>query len=96
MNRPEHIDLNEVQFTPELLERVPRWAARKYHTLPVSISPDALGLAIEDPRDLDVVDKLEFLFERKVIFSIAESSQLRVFLNRLYPPTDPLYPPIDA
>jgi len=80
----ERVDLSTVNFTPELLRNLPRHLAWKYRALPISESADSLGLAVADPRDLDVMDSLTYLLKRNLEFRSADEQQLDTFIRRLY------------
>lgn len=81
---PEEIDLNDVQFTPELLRCVPSAVARKYRVLPVINSPEFLCLALDDPSDIEAIDSLTHILRRDLAFAIVKPSQLNSFLERFY------------
>jgi len=80
----EEIDLATVNFTPQLIGCVPRHIACKYRALPVFEVPDALGIAIARPIELDTIDSLSHLLRRELEFRLADGEQLGVFLGRLY------------
>ena len=79
------IDLSAVNFTPELLASVPRHIAFHYRALPISKKVDgALGVAVADPRDIDVLDSLTHLLKREIHLRPADRDQLDTFIQRLY------------
>jgi len=80
----EEVDLREVQFTAELLARIPAELARRYRVLPIRSLPDKLFVAIADPSDLDAIDSLHNLVQRDLELCVAESWQLDDFIGRLY------------
>jgi type IV pilus assembly protein PilB len=87
--RAEHfgameIDLRDVQFTAELLARVPAEHARRYQVLPVSSIPGRLCLALADPSDLAAIDATSKLIEADLEVWVADAKQLDEFIERLY------------
>jgi hypothetical protein len=87
--RAEHfgameIDLKDVEFTAELLARVPAEQARRYRVLPVSSSPGRLCLALADPSDLEAINTTQRLLDVDVEVCVADAGQLDEFIERLY------------
>jgi hypothetical protein len=82
---PEKIDLREFQFTPELLRCIPADIARCYRVLPVfNFVPGTLCIALDDPSDLDAIDRVSSALHRHLVFCVADSRQLEEFIQRLY------------
>ena len=80
------IDLSAVEFTPQLLEAIPRHLAWRYRVLPISENADgSLDVALADPSDIDAIDSLQYLLKREIQLRLAEENQLAAFLLRLYP-----------
>jgi hypothetical protein len=80
----EHIDLTNVQFTPELLRCLPTDMARKHRVLPVRKNETQIGIATADPSDLNAIDDLVDFFHRPVEMLVADKLQLDDFIERLY------------
>ena len=80
----DEVDLEKVQFTPELLACVPAWFVRRYQVLPIRNLPDKLLVAVADPSDLDCIDSLHNLVGRDLGLCVAEASQLDEFVRRLF------------
>ncbi len=80
----DEVDLGQVPFTPELLACVPAEFARRYRVVPVLCSPGKLRVAMADPSDLDAIDSLHRLLRRELELCVAEESQLKEFIERLY------------
>lgn len=81
----EYIDLSRVQFTPVLLGLIPAEKARKYHVLPVFKMPGRVGIVTADPSDLNAIDDLVHFLNRSVDLCVTDKSQLKAFIERLYP-----------
>lgn len=80
----ERVDLNEFEFTDDLLACVPAEYARRFRVLPVSQRPGVIVLAIEDPSDLPAVDALHQLVDCDLELCVAGGKQLDEFIARLY------------
>ena len=79
------MDLREVQFTPELLGRIPANVARRFRVLPVFYDPPgSLTVALDDPSDIDAIDIVNKITQLDVNLCIADSQQLDEFIQRLY------------
>lgn len=90
MNSPEEhfgaerVDLNEVEFTAELLACVPAHYARRFRVLPVSQRPGFIVLAMEDPSDLPAIDALHHFLDCELELCVAGGKQLDEFIAQLY------------
>jgi type IV pilus assembly protein PilB len=80
----EHIDLSQVQFTPELLRLLPVEMVRKYRVLPVYKAGVNIAIAMADPSDLNAVDQLTHFLNSIIELRVADKDQLDTFILRLY------------
>lgn len=81
----EFVDLEAVNFTPELLRCVPAEIARKHRILPVFDRPGCLAIVLADPSDLHTVDILHHILQKPELeIRVAEGQQLDRFIHRLY------------
>jgi hypothetical protein len=78
------IDRRDVQFTAELLARVPAEHARRYQVLPVPSFSGRLCLALADPSDLAAIDATQKLFDADLEVCVVDARQLDEFIGRLY------------
>ena len=78
------VDLSTVDFTPELLARVPRNLVLKCRVLTVSCVAGHLRIAVADPPDIDIIDSLCHLLRRDLEFRVADTQQLEAFIERLF------------
>jgi type IV pilus assembly protein PilB len=81
----EHINLSNIQFTPGLLDVLPSNIVHRYSVLPVYKTLERVGIAIEDPANLDAIDYLTHFLNREMELFVAEKHQLDTFIARLYP-----------
>jgi type IV pilus assembly protein PilB len=78
-----HIDPAELDI--ELREVLPAEDARKYGVLPLALSGDTLTVAISDPLNYDVLDRLRFVLRRNVEGVVAPRQEVAAALEALYP-----------
>lgn len=85
----EFVHLEHVSFTPEFLNRIPARIAHQFQILPIDIYPRGLKIVISAPCTHDTLDTLcsELCNEmpRELQICIADATQLRQFINKLYP-----------
>ena len=59
--------------------------ARKYGVVPLLMDGDTLTVAVKDPLDYDVVDRLRFILKCNVVCVIASRADIAKALETLYP-----------
>jgi len=85
----EFINLAEVKIPPSILELVPESVARENAILPMAIDDDgALKVIISDPNDVDTLDKLRFIIDRKIEIALAPREAIVDAINRYYGQTE--------
>lgn len=52
------VDLKQYQIQPEALRLIPEDVAREHNVLPLSVQDDALTVAMDEPQDLALLDRL--------------------------------------
>ena len=80
----EYIDLKEVQIPESVIELVPESVARENSILPMSEEDGALRVLVSDPNDLDTIEKLRFILNRKVDIALAPREAIMEAINRYY------------
>jgi hypothetical protein len=83
----EIIDLEEVDFTPELWSCIPAAIARKYRVLPVAQKGRCLVVALAHAGDLNAIDNLHNAVGHKfdtLEILIADESQIDFFVEEIY------------
>ncbi len=81
----EVVRLEEVEFTPEVLEAVPADAARLYQCLPVAVFGNTVRVALVDPLNASVVDELGFSLGKEVQLVVADPQQVSKLIEKHYP-----------
>ncbi len=77
-----YIDLNGFTVTAELFERLPAAQAYELNAVPVRANGDALEIAIADPYDLDLPDRLERITGARVKLALATPGAIQAALKR--------------
>ncbi len=82
----EVVNLNEVDFSPEVIEAVPAATARLYQCLPVAVYGNTVRVALVDPLNAGVVDELGFTLGKEVQVVVADPAQVGKLIEKHYPP----------
>ncbi len=80
----EYVDLSELKIPEDVIELVPESVARENAALPLSHEDDALRVAVSDPFDIETIEKLRFILNRKVETSLAPRESILEAINRYY------------
>lgn len=80
----EILSLRNVKIDALLAARVPRGLAFRYLAVPVRLDPDGLLVAMDDPSDLEAVDKLSAIAQVKIKPVLATSEDIGKILAQ-YP-----------
>lgn len=78
------VDLNTFQIQPEALQLIPESLARKYNVIPLTITSDALQVAIANASDILTLETLTVLAKRRVELVIAGATEIQEAINRNY------------
>ena len=84
----EFIDLKEVVVPPSVVELVPESVARENAVLPLGEEDGALRVVVSDPLDVDTLDKLRFILDRKIEIALAPRENILEAINRYYGQTE--------
>jgi hypothetical protein len=80
----QFVSFDNVRIEPHVVQLVPELLAVTRDILPLSVEDNRLYLIMENPRDIDVIQIVEFTTERQVKPLIAPLSQLREMIRRYY------------
>jgi len=83
-NNVAYVNLNEFVPTPEAVEAVPESVAREHNVFPHSVKDDTVTVIVSDPFNLDLLDNLRFILNRKVNLALAPKDSISVAINRFY------------
>ena len=86
MENSRTMDLSSARIPKSVLDLVPAAFARRTLTLPVSLQDDTLVVAMSNPSDFDIVDKLENLTGLLVTpVAAKDADSLELTIRRCYP-----------
>ena len=80
----EFVDLTEVTIPDSIIELVPESVARENNVLPLSEEEDSLKVIVCDPYDIDTVEKLRFILNRKIDIALAPRERISEAINKYY------------
>ncbi|MBC8356024.1 MAG: type II/IV secretion system protein [Planctomycetes bacterium] len=80
----DYVDLSEVSIPENIIELVPESVARENGILPMSDDEDALVVLMSDPLDIETIEKLRFILNRRVDVALAPDEAIQEAINRYY------------
>ncbi|MCO6456728.1 MAG: type II/IV secretion system protein [Pirellulaceae bacterium] len=80
----EYVNLAEVTIPESVIELVPESIARENSIMPLSEEDDALKVLVSDPLDIETIEKLRFIMNRKVETALATRESIQEAINRYY------------
>ena len=76
--------LDGMELPQSVIELVPESVARENIVIPVSFENERLSVAVTDPMNFEVVEKLRFILNRDVDMLMAPKDQILAAINRHY------------
>lgn len=83
-NKMDYVDLNEVDIPENIIELVPESVARENAVLPLDQDEDSLRVIVSDPFDIETIEKLRFILNRRVETALAPRESILESINRYY------------
>jgi type IV pilus assembly protein PilB len=80
----DYVDLGEVTIPEHIIELVPESVARENAILPLTEDDDALKVIVSDPYDIDTIEKLRFILNRKIEIALAPREKILEAINKYY------------
>ncbi|TWT61825.1 GspE/PulE family protein [Rubinisphaera italica] len=80
----EMIDLTAIEPDPSVIEQVPESVARENIVFPVEMRGESLVVAMNDPMNLEVLDKLRFILNRDIQVVVASMESIQAAINTHY------------
>jgi len=80
----DYVDLTEVTIPETIIELVPESVARENAILPLAEEDDALKVIVSDPYDIDTVEKLRFILNRRIEIALAPREKILEAINKYY------------
>jgi type IV pilus assembly protein PilB len=83
-HKMEYVDLTSERIADEVIQLVPESVARENSVIPFKDEDDALHVLVSDPFDLETIEKLRFILNRKVETAVAPREAIQEAINRYY------------
>ena len=80
----DYVDLTEVTIPEAIIELVPESVARENVILPLAEEEDALKVIVSDPYDIDTVEKLRFILNRRIEIALSPRDKILEAINKYY------------
>ncbi len=80
--RCEFVDLREVRIDHDLFHSVPVDLMFRYNFVPIHAENGRLDIALADPRNLNLIDELSILLQKKLQVKVATLSQISDLLKK--------------
>src|SRR6266496_4250603 len=78
----EFVDLREVRIDHDLFTSIPVDLMFRYNFVPIEGSNGALEIALADPRNLNLIDELSIMLQKKLRVKVATLSQISDLLKK--------------
>ena len=80
----EYIDLATIRIPDHVIQLVPESVARENKIIPVSDEDETIKVLVSDPFDIETIEKLRFILNRKVETALAPQEQIQEAINKYY------------
>lgn len=80
--RCEFVDLKEARIDHELFRSIPVDLMFRYNFVPLAAANGTLEIALADPRNLNLIDELSILLQKKLRVKVAALSQIADLLKK--------------
>jgi type IV pilus assembly protein PilB len=80
----EVVSLQQVDFTPQLLQTIPANTARMYRCVPIALNNGTLQVAFEDPLNPQRIDELAYAIKKEVQPVIANPTEISKLIEKHY------------
>jgi type IV pilus assembly protein PilB len=83
-NKIAYVDLQSERIADHVVQLVPESVARENRIIPYAESEDTIKVLVSDPFDIETVEKLRFILNRKVETALAPREHIQEAINRYY------------
>ena len=80
----EVVNLDNIEFTPELLATIPGGTARMYQCVPVEDFGSSLRIAMANPTNPSVIDEISYIVRKEVQPVVADGKTIEKIINKHY------------
>jgi type IV pilus assembly protein PilB len=84
----EYVDLTKQKIDDQVIQLVPESVARENKIIPFAEADDAIRVLVSDPLDIETIEKLRFILNRKVETALAPKEHIQEAINRYYGQTE--------
>jgi len=81
----EIVDLENVDFNQDVLDKIPHSIAQLYRIIPIAFNGSTITVAQQDPLDIQQIDDLRFLIKYTVNPVLAEREDVANAIDKYYP-----------
>ncbi len=78
------VNLRSITIPEQVIELVPEAIARENSVIPLSEDDDALTVVVSDPFDIETLEKLRFILNRRIETALAPRENIMGAINRHY------------
>ncbi len=79
-----YVDLTGVTIPESIIELVPEPVARENSVIPVADEDNVLTVVVSDPFDMETIEKLRFILNRRIETALAPKEAIQGAINRHY------------
>ena len=87
-NHYEIIDLTDIEVPDEAIKLMTAGTARESNVVPISTDGLSVKLAVADPSDFGMIQKLSFIMNKEIVPVVASLEQIRELIDKVYPQDD--------
>ena len=87
-NHYEFIDLTDIEVPDEAIKLMTAGTARESNVVPISTDGHSVKLAVADPSDFGMIQKLSFIMNKEIVPVVASLEQIRELIDKVYPQDD--------
>jgi type IV pilus assembly protein PilB len=84
LNKMDYVDLTTQKISDEVIQLVPESVARENSVIPFKEEDDAIHVLLSDPFDLETIEKLRFILNRRIETALAPRDAIQEAINRYY------------
>ena len=80
----EYVDLPNIKVDEAVIQLVPESVARENKIIPYADENDTIRVLVSDPFDIETIERLRFILNRKVDTAMASKEHIQEAINRYY------------
>ncbi len=80
----EYVDLSVIRIPDHVIQLVPESVARENKIIPISDEDETIKVLVSDPFDIETIEKLRFILNRKVETALAPQEHIQEAINKYY------------